>query len=122
MRDAVLEIGVEELPARFMRQALADAREYITEALASARLESSEVRVYGTPRRIIVQLCQVASTQNDLTREVRGPAARAAFDSEGRPTKAALGFARSAGVLVESLVSRPTPQGDYVYATVTEGG
>ena len=122
MRDAVLEIGVEELPARFMRQALADAREYMTEALASARLESSEVRVYGTPRRIIVQLCQVASTQNDLTREVRGPAARAAFDSEGRPTKAALGFARSAGVLVESLVSRPTPQGDYVYATVTEGG
>lgn len=122
MRDAVLEIGVEELPARFMRQALADAREYMTEALASARLESSKVRVYGTPRRIIVQLCRVASTQNDLTREVRGPAARAAFDSEGRPTKAALGFARSAGVLVESLVSRPTPQGDYVYATVTEGG
>ena len=122
MRDAVLEIGVEELPARFMRQALADAREDMTEALASARLESAKVRVYGTPRRIIVQLCRVASTQNDLTREVRGPAARAAFDSEGRPTKAALGFARSAGVLVESLVSRPTPQGDYVYATVTEGG
>ncbi|MGI6130404.1 MAG: glycine--tRNA ligase subunit beta [Bacillota bacterium] len=122
VKDAVLEIGVEELPARFMRQALADAREYIIEALATARLEASEVRVYGTPRRIIVQLRQVAPRQNDLVREVRGPAARAAFDSEGKPTKAALGFARSTGVSVEALACRPTPQGDYVYATVTEGG
>lgn len=121
-KDAVLEIGVEELPARFMRQALADAREYMKEALASARLEVSEVRSYGTPRRIIVQLCQVAARQNDLVREVRGPAARAAFDSEGKPTKAALGFARSTGVPTEALACRPTPQGDYVYATVTEGG
>jgi len=122
MRDAVLEIGVEELPARFMRQALADARTYITDALASARLEASEVCVYGTPRRIIVLLRQVAPRQNDLVREVRGPAARAAYDSEGRPTRAAMGFARSVGAAVEELVSRPTPQGDYVYATVTEGG
>ena len=121
-RDAVLEIGVEELPARFMRQALADAREYMVAALACARLEVSEVRSCGTPRRIIVQLRAVAARQSDLVREVRGPAARAAFDSEGRPTKAALGFARSAGAAVESLVTRPTPQGDYVYATVTEVG
>lgn len=121
-QDAVLEIGVEELPARFMRQALADARQYMTAALAGARLEVSEVRSYGTPRRIIVQLCAVAARQSDLVREVRGPAARAAFDSDGRPTKAALGFAGSAGVPAESLVTRPTPQGDYVYATVTQVG
>ena len=121
-RDAVLEIGVEELPARFMRQALVDARQYMTAALACARLAVSEVCSYGTPRRIIVQLREVAAGQSDLIREVRGPAARAAFDSDGRPTKAALGFARSAGVPVESLVLRPTPQGDYVYATVTEVG
>jgi len=117
-----LEIGVEELPARFMRQVLADARQYMTAALAGARLAVSEVRSYGTPRRIIVQLRAVTARQSDLVREVRGPAARAAFDSEGRPTKAALGFARSAGAAVESLVTRPTPQGDYVYATVTEVG
>ncbi len=121
-RDAVLEIGVEELPARFMRQALADARQYMTAALAGARLAVSEIRSYGTPRRIIVQLRAVTARQSDLVREVRGPAAKAAFDSEGRPTQAALGFARSAGVPIESLVSRPTPQGDYVYATVTEVG
>jgi len=121
-RDAVLEIGVEELPARFMRQALVDARQYMTAALACARLAVSEVCSYGTPRRIIVQLREVAAGQSDLIREVRGPAARAAFDSDGRPTKAALGFARSVGVPVESLVLRPTPQGDYVYATVTEVG
>lgn len=120
--DAVLEIGMEELPARFMRQALADAREYMQKALASARLEVSEVQSYGTPRRIIVQLCQVAPRQHDLVREVRGPAARAAFDSEGKPTRAALGFAKSAGVAVDQLSRKPTPQGEYVFATVVEVG
>lgn len=120
--DAVLEIGVEELPARFMPQALADAHEHTQKALASARLDVAEVRTYGTPRRIIVELREVAPRQRDLVREVRGPAAKVAFDSEGRPTRAALGFAKSAGVAPERLSCRPTPQGEYVFATVTEAG
>ena len=85
-RDVLLEIGTEELPASFVEPALADLRRIVTERLAAAHLPHGEVRTYGTPRRLALHVAGVAETSEDTVREVTGPAARAAFDAEGKPT------------------------------------
>lgn len=121
-KKAVLEIGTEELPARYMSQALEDSRSIAMSVLEAARLDVARVYAYGTPRRIIVSLDGVAPAQADLVRELRGPAVRIAYDEDGNPTRAAQGFARSAGIPATELVRRDTPQGEYVYATVREDG
>lgn len=119
---AVLEIGTEELPARFMPGILEDARTTAASVLEEARLDVGRVRTYATPRRIAIILDDVAPSQADLVREVRGPATRIAYDEDGNPTRAAEGFARSAGISVAELVRKETPQGEYVYAIVREDG
>ncbi|MEA4882093.1 MAG: glycine--tRNA ligase subunit beta [Clostridia bacterium] len=121
-KDAVLEIGMEEIPARFMRQAIEDARARAVELLAAARLDADKVLALGSPRRIAVYLEGVAPSQPDLMRELRGPAAAAAYGPDGLPTKAAVGFARSAGVSVGSLERRATAGGEYMFAHAVEPG
>lgn len=120
--DAVLEIGTEELPARFIGQILADATEGMTKRLEEARLGVDSVISYATPRRIIVALTNLAASQRDLVRELRGPAARIAYDADGKPTKALEGFARSAGVSVDAIERRSTDSGEYVFASAREEG
>jgi glycyl-tRNA synthetase beta chain len=78
--------------------------------------------VAGTPRRLSLLVADVAGRQEDRTREVTGPPVRAAFDASGAPTKAALGFARNAGVPVEALKRVSTPRGEYLLARVEERG
>lgn len=120
MADLLFEIGCEELPATFIEPALASLRQEAEQALAEARLRVGEVRVYGSPRRLALLALGLAERQTPRVTEVRGPAASAAFDAEGRPTRAAEGFARSRGVPVESLIRRTTDQGEYVFARVEE--
>jgi glycyl-tRNA synthetase beta chain len=77
--------------------------------------------MFATPRRLAVRLGRVAGRQEDRTLEVAGPPVKAAF-KEGKPTKAAEGFARGQGVSVEDLVRRETPKGEYLYAVVHQPG
>ncbi|MFO7172741.1 MAG: glycine--tRNA ligase subunit beta [Bacillota bacterium] len=122
-RDLLLEIGVEELPARFCGPALAQLKEKAEAALAAARLDHGPVETFGTPRRLVLLVRDLALRQRDQEVVVRGPSRRAAFDAEGRPTRAAEGFARSQGVPVESLVVRTDEKGgEYVYAVKHEAG
>lgn len=121
-KDLLLEIGTEELPAAFVPPALADLESGTRTALEDARLSHGALHVYGTPRRLAVLVEQLAARQPDLSRQVTGPPARAAFDAEGKPTKAAEGFARGQGVAVESLEVVETPKGPYVAAQVEEKG
>ncbi|MCR4427257.1 MAG: glycine--tRNA ligase subunit beta [Firmicutes bacterium] len=122
LRDAVLEIGAEEIPARFIQPAVDEAARILRELLSANRLHVQDVRGYGSPRRLVLYLSGVSTRQSDLERLVRGPASRVAFDAEGNPTKAAVGFARSAGVAVSDLKRRETEQGEYVFARVVDRG
>ncbi|HSV74582.1 MAG TPA: glycine--tRNA ligase subunit beta [Chthonomonadales bacterium] len=123
MPDLVLEVGTEEMPAGAVAQALAQLRVAVGAGLRELRLaDEPEVRVFGTPRRLIVQVAGVRERQPDQVRDVRGPARSVAFDAEGLPTGAALGFARKQGVLLEALETLATPQGEYVLARVHEAG
>ncbi|UCC68143.1 MAG: glycine--tRNA ligase subunit beta, partial [Armatimonadota bacterium] len=116
----VLEIGTEEIPPRFFPPALAQLREEGAQVLQRARLTHGELKVYGTPRRLALIAEDLAARQASATREERGPAASVAYDEEGKPTKAALGFARRHGVARETLEVRETEQGPYVFAVITE--
>lgn len=118
----LLEIGTEELPPAAVRPALEQLRRDATAALAEARLQVERVETTGTLRRLVLTVEKLASRQRDLVALVRGPAEKVAYDSAGQPTQAALGFARSQGVPVESLLARDVEGGRYVVAEVREAG
>ena len=108
MAELLLELGCEELPASFVRKAYTDLRDKVAEILASAKLSSedagsSDVEAIGTPRRLIVSATGIKERQADETKEVRGPALKAAYDADGNPSNALLGFCRSNGIAPESL-------------------
>ncbi|HQE93076.1 MAG TPA: glycine--tRNA ligase subunit beta [Anaerolineae bacterium] len=113
----LFELGVEELPAGHLSSALAQWRELVPAALDAAKLAHGDVHIWGTPRRLVVYVPDMALKQADETMEVKGPPARAAFDAEGKPTRAAQGFARSKGADVADLQVRETEGGAYIFVT-----
>ncbi len=118
MPSLLLEIGVEEMPARFVLPALQQLQEHLVALLQEERIPAQEVRTWGTPRRLVAFARRLPPYQEEGVREVRGPAVHAAYDPQGRPTQAALGFARAQGVAVEDLERRVTETGEYVFARV----
>ncbi|MFZ5946063.1 MAG: glycine--tRNA ligase subunit beta [Bacillota bacterium] len=116
MGNLLLEIGTEEIPAKFMPPALKQLKESAQQKLAELRLEYSRIETYGTPRRLVLEIRDLPQVQKDLVEEVKGPSAKVAFDAEGNPTKAAAGFARGQGVDVNDLTVKETESGAYVFA------
>ena len=118
----LLEIGTEELPAADLSLALQQIGDLLPDALRSTRLEHGEWRVLGTPRRLALIVSGVAPMQPDEERVIKGPPVKVAYDAEGRPTQAAIGFARSNNVTLESLQVRRFEGRDYVVALQVEHG
>ncbi len=121
-KELLFEIGTEEIPSGYIPGALEDLRAVATRLFQENRLPCGAVRTLGTPRRLLLYVSDVAEKQEDTTRTVVGPARSVAFDREGRPTKAALGFARSQGVAVEALQVRRLERGEYAMAVSVEKG
>lgn len=119
----LLEIGTEELPAADLDAALAQLAERVPTLLNELRLDyTGTVRVLGTPRRLVVLVENLAASQPDRTSLVKGPPAERAFDAEGRPTKAAEGFARGKGLSPADLQVREMDGGRYAVAEIHEKG
>ncbi|EEG76021.1 glycine--tRNA ligase subunit beta [Dethiobacter alkaliphilus] len=118
----LLEIGMEEIPARFMEPALEQLEKNARAALTEARLSFGTVSTLGTPRRLTLLVADLADKQADLSEKKKGPAKKAAFDAEGNPTKAAMGFARSQGVSVDELFTEEISSVEYVFAVKNEAG
>src|SRR5512133_4343405 len=112
MADLILEIGAEEIPAGFVPPALQQLRNDLTRALDEARLPHGEVVALGSPRRLFVSARDVAAKANDAKTEALGPPVAHAFDAEGKPTQAAIGFAKSQGADVSALQRVQTPKGE----------
>ena len=117
----LLEIGTEELPADFACQALDQLKVVVEKDLKDQRLEHGEVKVTGTPRRLVVRVDSLVDRQPDLTEDRKGPPASQAF-KDGVPTQAAIGFAKRCAVTPESLEVRDSPKGPCVFATVHTAG
>jgi glycyl-tRNA synthetase len=121
-RTALLEIGVEELPAAEVTRAAEYLRPALTTALGATRLAHGPIETFATPRRIVATVADVAPAEPEAERTVRGPRVSAAFGPDGEPTKAALGFARGQDVDVADL-SRVTVGGtEYVAVVATDPG
>lgn len=120
-RDFLLEIGVEEMPARFLDPALAELKELAIAALKENRLGYKNLATCGSPRRISLLVEGMSVSQEPLEMEVKGPAVKVAY-KDGVPTRAAEGFAAGQGVKVSDLVQKPVGHVDYVFAVRREAG
>lgn len=116
MATFLLEVGTEELPAAFVSDAIAQWQSRIEPSLAEQFLTPESVEIYGTPRRLVALIKGLPEQQPDREEEAKGPPAQAAF-KDGKPTKAAEGFARSRGATVDDLEVRSTDKGDFVFVT-----
>ncbi|NPA49070.1 MAG: glycine--tRNA ligase subunit beta [Thermodesulfobacteria bacterium] len=121
-KDLLFEIGTEELPARFIDPALEALKRLAAEEFKDLGLTYEGLKTLGTPRRLTLYVAGLAEKQPDRTEELLGPPASAAFDEEGNPTKAALGFAKKHGVSVEDLEVKETPKGKYIFLEKTVPG
>ena len=117
-KDLLLEIGTEEIPAKFMSGALEQLSNIAHKKLAELRIQHGEIQVLGTPRRLVLIVRDMAEDQTDMGSENKGPSIKIAFDGNGSPTKAAQGFARGQGVDAKELVVKD----GYVYALVHKVG
>jgi glycyl-tRNA synthetase len=120
--DFLLEIGTEELPASDLDSALAQLRESAPRIFEELRLSHQGIDVIGTPRRLVISAKNVSPRQPDEEKSVRGPAANIAFDAEGKPTKAAEGFARKNGINAAQLQRVEMDGGVYAVAQVKTTG
>ena len=111
------EIGVEEIPAFDLDSANKQLEKMVPAAFKDARIPFESVEIHSSPRRLIVMAYGVADATEALVEEYKGPAAKIAFDAEGNPTKAAIGFARGKGLTPENLERREVKGVEYVFAT-----
>ncbi|CDM95672.1 MULTISPECIES: glycine--tRNA ligase subunit beta [Limnospira] len=114
MPSFLLEVGTEELPATFVEGAIAQWEAMIPASLKEQYLTCESVKVYATPRRLAVVIAGLPQQQPDREEEIKGPPASAAF-KDGKPTKAAEGFAKKQNINLEDIEIRPTPKGDFVF-------
>ena len=114
-RELLLEIGCEEMPASWIPGIEAQLAERLAARVDEARVaRRGAVRAFVGPRRLVATVAELADRQSDLEETVTGPPVRAAFDANGEPTRAALGFARKQGVDVADLARVQMPKGEYL--------
>lgn len=122
VRDLLIEIGTEELPPKALADLALAFETGISEGLAKAGLTHEGIKRFATPRRLAVLIKRLPIQQADRQLERRGPALSAAFGADGRPTKAAEGFARSCGINVADLQRLETDKGAWLIHVSTEAG
>jgi glycyl-tRNA synthetase beta chain len=121
-KELFLEIGTEEIPAGFLPKAMADIEVLIRKELENARLSHGDIRTLATPRRMALCVTGLPALQPDAEITAMGPAKNIAYGADGKPSKAAEGFARGQGVAVDSLTLVTTDKGEYVAAIRKETG
>lgn len=122
MADFILEIGIEEMPARFVPRLGKDIEKIFRSLLADRMIGFEDVKTYATPRRLSVAVSGMAEAQDRVEEEVSGPPVSIAYDGDGNPTKACEGFARSQGIAMEDIYTLKTDKGEYLAARKAVGG
>ena len=121
MSTYLLEIGTEELPADFAESVISQLKLNVNKDLNSSQIKFREIKVTTTPRRIALSIEDIAPFSKDNIAELKGPTVDQAFQ-DGRPTKAAIGFAKRYNLSPERLEIRETPKGSFVFAKLIEKG
>lgn len=121
-QNLLLELGTEELPPKALRKLAEALHENFTKHLQQEGLNFSAAKWYATPRRLALIIKDLDVKQADREIEVKGPAVKAAFDAEGKPTKAALGWASANGINIEDAQRLKTDKGEWLYIKSTKVG
>lgn len=109
-KTVLFELGVEELPARFIDDAIGQLKEKTIAWLEENRIPYGAVKDFATPRRLAVQITDVAEKQPDVEEEAKGPAKKIALDEEGNWTKAAIGFSKGQGKVSMTSTSKKSAE------------
>ncbi len=113
--ELFFEIGTEEIPAGFLTVARKDLEKLFRKELEAAHIAFGSIHTFATPRRLAIAIENVAIEQEKQELNVSGPPAKIAFDADGNPTKAAIGFAKTNGVEISDLQQKETPKGIYLF-------
>jgi glycyl-tRNA synthetase beta chain len=122
LSEFLLEIGTEELPANFANDAQIQIKEIGEKWLKDNNLIFIGLKSFSTPRRLVLVVDGLDKKQPDIQKEVKGPAVSAAYDSEGKPTRALEGFCKSQNLNLEQLEKKEFKGNQFVYATVNQEG
>ncbi|HKP95047.1 MAG TPA: glycine--tRNA ligase subunit beta [Fibrobacteria bacterium] len=118
----LVELGVEEMPARVFGPLLRDLPALLNKHLEPTQLQAEDVKVFVTPRRVAISIGSILTRQPDLKLELKGPPAHLAKDAQGNWTKAALAFATKAGLEPSKLEFRTLGGGEYLHARSQKKG
>lgn len=121
-RNLLLELGTEELPPKSLRTLAQSLHDSFVSQLNDRNLSFSESKWYATPRRLALFITNLVEKQEDQEVEIKGPAIKAAFDADGNPTKAALGWAKANGISIEQAERLKTDKGEWLYIKTTKKG
>lgn len=122
MKPFLLEIGTEEIPARFISHGLESLKEKFTQFLNDKAIDYGRITEYATPRRLAILIDDISEKQKDRVTESIGPPKRIAFDESGAPTNAAIGFAKSLNLELKDIRIVKTERGEYLSAVIEEKG
>lgn len=114
MSSILFELGCEELPPKSLKTLRDALQASVTEQLNDADISFDSIHSFAAPRRLALQIQGISDKQPDRSEQKRGPAIKAAFDAEGNPTRAALGFAKGLGIEASELITINTDKGDYI--------
>ena len=114
MSTILFELGCEELPPKSLKPLRDALQASVTEQLREAEISFDSIKSFAAPRRLAIQIQGISDKQPDRTEQKRGPAIKAAFDGDGNPTRAAMGFAKGLGIEASELITINTDKGDYV--------
>lgn len=121
-KNFLAEIGTEELPPKALKKLAVAFKDNVEQELTQAGLAFDTVEWFASPRRLAVKVLGLAEAQPSKEVEKRGPAVAAAFDAEGKPTKAAEGWAKGCGISVDQAERLVTDKGEWlVHHAVIEG-
>lgn len=122
MSTILFELGCEELPPKSLKPLRDALQESVIEQLNEAEISFDSIKTFAAPRRLALQIQGISDKQPDRSEQKRGPAIKAAFDADGHPTRAAMGFAKGLGIEASELITINTDKGDYVgYEQVIHG-
>lgn len=122
MSTILFELGCEELPPKSLKPLRDALQASVTEQLNDAEIGFDSIKAFAAPRRLAIQIEGISDKQPDRSEQKRGPAIKAAFDADGNPTRAAMGFAKGLGIEASELITINTDKGDYVgYEQVIHG-
>ncbi|WP_201558803.1 glycine--tRNA ligase subunit beta [Psychrobacter sp. 72-O-c] len=114
MSSILFELGCEELPPKSLKTLRDALQTSVTAQLIEADISFDSMKAFAAPRRLALQIQGIADKQPDRAEQKRGPAIKAAFDAEGNPSRAAMGFAKGLGIEASQLITLNTDKGDYV--------